>query len=295
MIKTFLSYIVYGFIWLISLLPLCVLYLFSDIIYFVLYYIVGYRRKVVETNLKNSFPEKSEEELKVIRKKFYHHLCDLSIETFKLLNMSQKSVKKRCRYNNADVVNKYFDEGKNVMIVLGHYGNFEWLCCFSLFNSRPVFLPLYKPLHNKVLDKMYIKIRSSFGAIPVPKNESLRAMMKYSRQGDPTMTCFIADQTPNKHNLNYWTNFLNQDTPVLEGTGRIAHKMGQVVVFARMRKIKRGYYEVDMYPICEDPKNTSAEEITERHTRELEKMIMEDPEYWLWSHKRWKHKRPAEA
>ena len=295
MIRTFLSYIIYGFIWLISLLPLRVLYLFSNFIYFVLYYIVGYRRIVVETNLRNSFPEKSDEEIFRIRRKFYHHFCDLSVETFKLLNMSEKSIKKRCKYNNAEIVDKYFDEGKNVMVVLGHYGNWEWLSCFSLWNNKPVFLPIYKPLHNKVMDKMYYKIRSSFGALPLAKNDTLRTMIKYRKEGKPTLTCFIADQTPNRQNLNYWTEFLNQDTPVLVGTGRIAKKLGQAVVFAHMKKIKRGYYEVDMYPICEDPENTDEKEITERHTRELEKIIRETPQYWLWSHKRWKHKRPVEA
>jgi len=295
MIRKFFSYINYGLIWTISIFPLWFLYFISDFLYFVLYYVVRYRRKVVETNLRNSFPEKSDEKLRVIRKKFYHHLCDLSVETFKLLNMSEKSIKKRCIYNNTEIVNKYFDEGKNVMVVLGHYCNFEWLCCFSLFNSRPVFLPLYKPLHNKVMDKMYYKIRSSFGALPVANKDTLRTMIKYKMKGEPTLTCFIADQTPNKYNLNYWTEFLNQDTPVLVGTGRIAKKLGQVVVYAHMKKIKRGYYEVDMYPICEDPEHTDEKEITERHTRELERIIREAPEYWLWSHKKWKHKRPVEA
>lgn len=295
MIRTFFSYINYGLIWFISLLPLWFLYIISDILYFILYYVVGYRRKVVYTNLRNSFPEKSEEELKAIGKKFFHHLCDLSVETFKLLNMSEKSIMRRCVYKNPEVFDKYFDDGKNVMVVLGHYCNWEWLSCFSLWNNRPVFLPIYKPLHNKVMDKMYYNIRSSFGALPLAKDNTLRTMIKYKREKKPTLTCFIADQTPNKYNLNYWTEFLNQDTPVLVGTGRIAKKMGQVVVYAHMKKIKRGYYEVEMYPICENPEETTEQEITERHTRELERIIRETPEYWLWSHRRWKHKRPAEA
>ncbi len=295
MIKTVLSYISYGVFWFVSILPLWLLYLISDFLYLVLYHIVRYRRKVVDINLRNSFPDKSDEELKIIRKKFFHHLCDLFVETFKFWNISAKSIKKRCRFNNPEIFEKYFDDGKNVMVVLGHYCNWEWLGSYPLWNNSPVFLPIYKPLHSKVMDKMYYNIRSSFGAEPLAKDNTLRTMVKYRKEGRLTLTCFIADQTPNKYNLNYWTEFLNQDTPVLVGTGRIAKKLDQVVIYVHMKKIKRGYYEVDMYPLCEDPKNTSEEEITERHTRELERIINETPEYWLWSHRRWKHKRPEKV
>lgn len=240
MIKTFLSYMIYGFIWLISLLPLQVLYLFSDFLYFVLYCVVRYRRKVVDTNLRKSFPEKSDEEIVRIRRKFYHHFCDLSVETFKLLNMSEKSIKKRCKYNNAEIVDKYFDEGKNVIVVLGHYGNWEWLCCFSLFNSRPVFLPLYKPLHNKVMDKMYYKIRSSFGALPVAKKDALRTMIKYKREGKPTLTCFIADQTPNKYNLNYWTGFFKSGYSCIGWDWTYCQKVGTGGCLCTYEKGKKG-------------------------------------------------------
>lgn len=285
-----LSYIVYGFVRLISYLPFSILYIFSDIVYLFIYYILRYRRKIVTSNLRNSFPEKSEKEINAIQKEFYSHFCDTFIETIKLWTISEEEIRKRCKFLNSDIFDTYKASGKSIITVLGHYGNWEWLTSFAVWKDA-YYLPIYKPLHNKVFDKMFLRIRARFGAKPVAKDDTLRTMISYRNQNKYTATVFIGDQTPNKANLNYWTKFLNQDTPVLLGTERIAKKLDQVIVFIHMKKVKRGHYEVELIPLFENPKETTEFEITEKHTRVLEKIIQEDPAYWLWSHRRWKHKK----
>lgn len=289
--QTIISYILYGTIWLISLLPLRLLYIISDFNYLLLAYIIRYRRKVIDNNLKNSFPDKSNKERAAIRKEFYKHLCDYTVETFKLLNMSKKEILKRCIDKNPEVMSKFFDEGRSVVGILGHYGNWEWLSSYPLINSKPKFLPIYKPLHNKLMDKMFFELRSHFGAEPLKKKDVLRCLISNKKEGNITLTGFIGDQTPTKTNIKYWTKFLNQDTPIFLGVEKIARKLNYPVVFVSMQKVKRGHYEVHTQLISENPKDTAEFEITEAHTRLLEKSIQDNPAYWLWSHKRWKHKK----
>ncbi len=285
------SYILYGFIWLISFLPLRILYLVADLNYLLLYYVVHYRRGVVRTNLCNSFPEKSLREIKVIERKYYKHLADLSIELYKLWHMSEASIRKRCVFRNTELPQKYFDEGRSVIGVLGHYGNWEWMSSYSLWENDADFLALYKPIRDKMTDRMMKEIRSRFGAVLVAKDDTLRVIARYRSEGRLFLAGFIGDQTPNVHNLNFWTRFLNQDTPVLLGTERIARKYDIPVVSVRMRKVKRGYYEVEFVDVCPHPAELEPGVLTEKHTRLLESFIREEPQYWLWSHKRWKHRR----
>lgn len=287
-----MSYLLYGTIWILSLFPLRILYFFSDFLYYILYYLFNYRRKVVRSNLSHSFPEKSTEEIIQIEKKFYRHLCDLFVEMYRLWHMSEKEIRKRCIFRHTEILEKYYAEGRGVIGVLGHYGNWEWMVSYPLW-ARPGidFYPLYKPLHDRVFDRMMLKIRSRFGAVPVPKNDILRMIVKDLRNKKVFLGGFIGDQTPNRANLNFWTRFLNQDTAVLLGTEKIARKFNLPVISLHMRLVKRGYYEVDFIDLCADPAGLAPGELTELHTRMLERHIMEVPELWLWSHKRWKHKR----
>ncbi len=286
------SYLLYAFIWSVSFLPLRILYLISDISYYLLYYVVRYRRAVVRTNLKNAFPGKSLPEIVRIEKKFYRNLCDIFVELYKPWHMSPRSIRRRCIFKRTDILQKYYDAGKSVIGVLGHYGNWEWMASYALWVDRPVdFLTLYKPMHDKVLDKMMFRIRSRFGAQPIPRNEILRRIVKNRQEGRLFLAGFIADQTPNVHNLHFWMNFLNQDTPVFLGTERIARKFNLPVISLYMRKISRGHYEVEFVDLCPDPSVLAPGELTEMHTRLLEQQIREAPEYWLWSHRRWKHTR----
>lgn len=286
------SYILYSFIWCFSLLPLRILYLFSDTLYYILFYIIKYRRRVVRMNLQNAFPEKEKEEISRIEKKFYRHLCDVFVEMYRMWHMSPKEMRRRCKFRNPEVIRKYHEQGKSVIGVLGHYGNWEWMASFSLWDSPGCdFYALYKPLHNELLNRMMLKIRSRFGAVLVPKDDILRQIVKSKREGRLFLAGFIGDQTPNVDNLNFWMDFLNQDTPVLIGTEKIARKFDLPVISLHMQRIKRGYYEVKFVDLCEDPKKLALGELTVMHTRMLEQIIRERPELWLWSHKRWKHSR----
>jgi KDO2-lipid IV(A) lauroyltransferase len=178
------------------------------------------------------------------------------------------------------------------MAILGHYGNWEWMTSFPAWKDV-ILLPIYKPLHNKVFDNLYIQLRERFGAKTLPKDDTLRTMLRYRSEKEFTVTVFLGDQTPRKESIHYWTQFLNQDTPILQGTERIAKKLNQAVVFCKMQKVKRGYYEVDFIPLFDNPKETEDNEISEKHTRVLDEIITQNPAYWLWSHKRWKHKRDS--
>lgn len=289
--KLFLSYIVYFFVWLISFMPFWMLYIISDLNYLILSYLIRYRRSVINTNLKNSFPNKTDKERSKIRRAYYHHLCDYFIETIKVLHMGKKSMMKRCHVVNIDEIARFTKEGRSVACIMGHYCNWEWVGSYPLWDSIPQFTPIYKPLHNKVMDKLFINIRSRFGAFPVEKKKVLRSIINNKRAGIVSVMGFVGDQTPTRKNIRYWTNFLNQDTPVFLGVEKIARKFDMPVFFVKMNKLKRGHYSIELELICESSKDTKEFEITEKHTRILENHIKENPAYWLWSHRRWKHKK----
>lgn len=243
-------------------------------------------------NLARSFPEKSLWERKDIERRFYRHLSDFFVEFFKPWHMSAKEIRKRCVFKHAEVLQRYYDKGRPVIGVMGHYGNWEWMTSYALLlNPAVSFYTLYKPLHNRVLDKMMLRIRSRFGAKPIPRNDVLRVIVRDLQAKRVFLAAFIGDQTPNVYNLNFWTTFLNQDTPVLLGTEKIATKFNIPVISLTTRKVRRGYYEVEFVNLCENPGDLNPGVLTELHTRYLEEQIRQYPEYWLWSHRRWKHHR----
>ncbi|MCK4664494.1 MAG: lysophospholipid acyltransferase family protein [Bacteroidales bacterium] len=283
-------YIFLFFIRLISLLPFKILYIISDFIYFLLFYIIGYRKKVVFENLKNSFPDKGNKEIIKIAKKFYRHLSDIFIETFKLTQISKKEISRRVKFKNLEIIDKYYKQSKSIIIVFGHYGNWELTFHFPLFSNYKS-LPVYKPLHNKSFDKFLYNIRSKFGAEPVSMNEIYKKIISYKKQGKLILTAFVTDQSPLKSEIQYWTKFLNQDTPVYLGVEKIAKKFDFPVIYLHMQKIKRGYYDIYFYELFENPSKTKQYEITNKHVKALEKEIIKDPQYWMWSHRRWKHKK----
>jgi len=286
-------YIFYAFNWIITLLPLRILYIFSDLLYFVLYYIVSYRRKVVAENLKNSFPEKSDAEREVIGKKFYRHLADLMVETFKLTHMSIKSQNKRFTYSNLEIIYKLREEKRDIIAVLGHYNNWEWPTLLPYYLKYKTVI-IYKPLQNKYFNNFINKQRSKFGIVLTPTSNVIREIIKYRGDNINTVSIFISDQIPAKGDIKYWTTFLNQDTAVFTGAGKIASKYDMAVVFFHIQKIKRGHYNLDIELLHDHTAGLSENEITETHVRRLEEIIREEPEYWIWSHRRWKHKKPVE-
>jgi len=286
--KAIIYYISLPFIYLISLLPFWLLYRISDFIFVVIYYLYGYRKKVVFSNLKNSFPEKSDAELKEIQIKFYRYLFDLIVETIKTLSISQKELRERVLLEDISIFQKYHDQNQSIIIVMGHYGNWE------LGGARFAIEPLHKlfvvyhPLSNKYFDKLVYKMRTRLGNGLYPMKNTLRGM--FADKDNLTATAFIADQTPSKQGAQ-WLEFLNQDTPFFTGTGRIANKFNYPVIYASVKRIKRGYYKVQLEELCSSPKELEPKEIVTRFSRRLEQDIREMPEIWLWSHRRWKHKR----
>jgi len=276
--------------WFVQLFPLWFHYVFSDFIFLLVFYVVRYRREVVFTNLKNSFPEKSNKEINGIAKKFYHQFCDSFIETLYFDRVTEKEIKKRLTLLNPELPEKYLHEGRSVVLALGHYNNWEWNCSGPL-NIEYTTYVIYKRLTNKSFDKFYYNMRARFGIIPLERSNTYRQLISDSNNHKATASAFLMDQTPRKNEIQYWTTFLNQDTAVLTGTEKVARKIDAVVIFCHIRKIKRGYNRLEFSLISERAKDTEPFEITEKATRMIEEVINQRPELWLWSHKRWKHKR----
>jgi len=283
-------YIIYGFAWVLTLLPLPVLYVFSNIIFPVMYYAAGYRRKVVRTNLENSFPEKSIRDIIKIEKAFYHHLCDLFIETFKLIHISNRQLMKRMHMTNPELLERLFNEGRDVAMVLGHYGNWEWLAVLPLYTKLQT-VSIYKPLHNKHFDRFMNKIRSRNTMMLTPMSSVIRDVVNLRQKNIRSLFAFITDQTPPKGEIKFWTKFLNQETPVYLGAEKIASKYNMAVLFLNIQNVRRGYYNFTAELLFENSAGLPDLLITEAHVKRLEEIIRERPEQWIWSHRRWKHKR----
>jgi KDO2-lipid IV(A) lauroyltransferase len=284
-------YIFFVINYLITLLPLRVLYLFSDLFYLVLYYLAGYRRKVVAANLRNAFPEKSEAERKKIECRFYRHLCDLFVETLKATHMSPEQISRRFAVRDLSGVDRMYREGKSVIALCSHYNNWEWFSAVPLITPFRI-LTVYKPLKNKYFDQFILNLRTKFGILASPMQNILRDLVKFRNEKILTMSGFIADQTPPPDEYAYWTTFLNQETGFFRGAGKLAVKYDMPVIFVNITKMKRGYYEVAFELMTEHPGKEAPDFITSRYAEMLEAVIREKPEYWLWSHRRWKHKKP---
>jgi len=277
-------------IYFVAFLPLPAVYLVSDLLYFFVYRMIRYRRKVVRQNLLRSFPEKKEEEIIRIEKDFYVFLCDLMLETLKMLTISKNEALKRCRFRDPGIFDRLYEAKRNVIIVMGHYGNWEWGGNTMALVSKYQLCVIYKQLANKKFDDLIVSMRTRFGAKPYRSTNVLREML--TNKNALTATAFIADQTPPPENA-YWMTFLNQDTPIFQGTEKIARRLNYAVVYAKVDRVKRGRYEISLELLSENPANTAECEISRMHTSRLERDIREKPAIWLWSHRRWKHQRPA--
>lgn len=286
-------YIFYGLNWIITLLPLKILYIFSDLLYFVLYYLISYRRKVVENNLKNSFPEKTNEERQLIEKKFYRHLADLIVEILKITHMSKKVQLKRFTYTNLDIIDKLRKNKRDIIAIVGHYNNWEWPTLLPDFTKYKTLI-IYKPLQNKYFNDFMNNHRSKFGIDLTPTSHVIRDIIDNKRKNINTLSIFISDQIPARGDIKYWTTFLNQDTAVYTGAGKIAAKYDMAMIFFNIQKVKRGYYNLDVELLHEHTSGLSEEVLTDTHVRRLDEIIREKPEFWIWSHRRWKHKKPVE-
>ncbi len=282
------TYLVLPFIYGLSIMPHFVLYRISDLMYVVMYHVFGYRLKVITENLRNSFPEKSEEEIIKIRKEFYKNLMDIMVETVKEFTLSPKAMKKRFRFTNPELFRKFYDEGKSVMMLMGHFNNWEYAVSTPLWVKQECWA-VYGKLDNKYMDKHIVRTREKYGFTLFPMSETYNVMLNH-KQGDK-LYMFMADQSPHHGSIKYWINFLNQETPVHIGAEKLSKMLDLAVVFIDIQKVKRGYYEITAEVLFEDAKNTAEHEITDTYFSVLEEVIRKNPANWLWSHKRWKYKK----
>ena len=274
-------------------LPLCILYFIGDIAYLTIYHIIRYRRKTVRENLEMVFGTDDKKRLKSIEKKFYRHLCDCIAETVKLLHISDEEIDRRVKVPNGDFIDGIIDSGRPVILFLGHYGNWEWVqAIIHHFKSPIVGGQIYKPLHNETMNRIMLKIRSRFGLECIPQDKTMRRLIEIIKSGKLFVIGFISDQRPaGGKTLHHWTNFLGIDTPYVVGGEKIGNHVNAQFVYLDVEKTARGHYRLTFCPIIPDPEDNAPAPYTREFMKMLEKTIYRAPEYWLWSHKRWKYKR----
>lgn len=278
----------------ISLLPFPVLYAFSDLLYYPFYYLFGYRKKIILGNIQRAFPHKTEEEQILICKKFYRHFCNLILESIKAFTISEKEVKKRVVCRNPELINRYYDKKKSVILAGGHFNNWEIFAVAVDMLIKHQAIGIYKPLTSAYFDKKMYDTRSKYGLYMISTKIVKQVM---DEEVDRlTATIFAIDQSPSNPDKAHWMKFLNQDSAVLTGTEKYAKEYNYPVLYGRINKEKRGYYSFELFEVTDTPLDTEDGEITEKITRMLEQDINAAPEYWLWSHRRWKHKQsPVKA
>ncbi len=286
-------YLIYSVFWLLAWLPLPVLYVFSDIFFIIIYYGIGYRKKVVWNNLRNSFPEKTDAEIKVLQRKFFRHFCDLFVEILKLMHMPLKVMTKRSKFENLDYIHQALKDGKSVIAYMSHYANWEYIPFVSSFLEKPS-ASIYHPLRNPYFDKVFNKIRGQYGLQLFPMKTAFRSIIKMRKEAGQYVVGVISDQAPPNANNRLWVPFLNQDTATFLGGEKMAQSGENVVVYFQMRKVKRGYYVTEIVPMSETPKDLPEYALTLQYHKILEDQIKAQPELWLWSHRRWKRKRPED-
>ena len=286
-----LLYYLFFFFWFVaSLLPLRLLYFFSDLLYYPLYYVVRYRRKVVRKNLEESFPEKSLVDLRKIEREFYHYFCDYIVETIKLFSMSEKQMRQRMTFGGVDKINEIIKH-KDCVLYLGHYCNWEWVSSIPLhlgMTDNFIAGQIYHQIENKAFDKLFLWMRSRFHAVNIEMLMALRHLVRYKQQNKRFIIGFISDQSPNWNFVKMWTEFLNHKSSFFIGAESIAKATDAAVVYLDVQRVKRGYYHADFVVMTEDPKSFPDYEITVDYARRLEETIRRAPQYWLWSHNRWK-------
>jgi len=280
-------YLVFPILHVVTALPFRALYILSDGLYY-LFWISGYRKNVVFENLQKSFPEKSEKEIRSLAKSYYRYLCDLTLETLKTMHMTERQARERCVYRRADWLDEMCEQKKSILLVLGHYGNWEWAGPSFTLGTKYQLTVVYRPLSHPYFERMMTAMRTKFGTKIVPVEQTLRAMV--ANRKEVTATALIADQAASSAN-SYWTTFLHQDTLVFNGPEKLAVKFNYPVVYMNIRRLRRGYYELIPELMFENPSETKDGEILEAFTKRLEQEIIRDPVIWLWSHKRWKYKR----
>ncbi|MDC3198629.1 lysophospholipid acyltransferase family protein [Flavobacteriaceae bacterium] len=286
-----LAYIlIYPILWIVSMLPFRILYFVSDLLYILMYYVIGYRKNAVKENLNLVFPNKSEAELRTVLKKFYHHLCDMVVESIKSMNISIDSMKSRYKFNNLDIITGYEKQNKSIILMCAHYGSWEWIFILQTYTTHRSYA-IYKRLQNKYFDRLVKSIRARYNSYLITTKETFSVMEEAKKNGVLSMSGFASDQSPKIDKARYWADFMGINVPVHTGAEALAKKLDMPVVFFSVKRIKRGYYEATFQTLAEKPKSFNDYEITDRFLKLVEDQINEAPEYYLWTHKRWKHRK----
>ncbi len=280
----------FPFLWIISILPFWLFYKLSDFIYLIVYHIIGYRKKTVRENIALALPHLSDAERLVIEKKSYHHLCDMFLEMIKTMTMSSTEMNKRFVLTNLEVVKEYEKKGKSTILLASHYASWEWLLTL---NAKTSFkgIAVYKKIANKYFDKLVRDIRSKYNAELVVTNKSIQLMAKNQEEGILCMYGLASDQSPKLNRAFHWDTFMGIEVPVHTGAEMLAKRYDLTVLFVKVKKVRRGYYEATFVPITDNPKSIPDYQITHTFLHEVEKQILEAPEYYFWTHKRWKHRK----
>lgn len=281
-------YVLYYSAYAFSLLPMWVLYRFSDFTFFIIYYLTRYRKKVVRKNLRNSFPGMEEKQLLKIEKDFFKWFCDYIFETIKLTSISKEEMMRRMQFEGMEEVSRLVSEGKSISVYLGHYCNWEWVSSFPMHLQGCLAGQIYHELESKTADKFFRTIRGRFGATSIKMEDTLTTVGQWQKEGKVNLVGYISDQVPGFSSMHYWPTFLNQQTPTYSGTERIAKIFSTAVFYMDIKRPKRGYYVATMVKMTENAKDEPKFSLTERYYRLLEETIVNNPPYWLWSHNRWK-------
>ncbi|MGY5846865.1 lysophospholipid acyltransferase family protein [Salegentibacter sp. HM20] len=281
--------LIYPILWAISKLPFPFFYRLSDAVYFLVYYITGYRKKVVVDNLKLAFPEKSTSELKKIRKKFYRHMCDMFLEMIKSISISEEEMVKRFQLENPEEYQRLKNLNKNLIIMCGHYASYEWMNALQLQGVEHQAYGVYKKIKNPHFDKMAREIRGRYDGVLIPTSMARKFIAKNEEKDQLSAYAMISDQSPKRFTRAHWAKFMGIRVPVFMGSELLAREHDIAVVYLKVDKIKRGHYKASLIPISEAPQQEESFYITRKFIDLLEKQIREKPELYLWTHKRWKH------
>lgn len=281
--------LVYPLLWLISRLPFKIIYFISDGVYVLLYHVIGYRKKVVRNNLSLAFPEKLDEERLLIEKEFYKHFCDMFLEMIKTLGITNKQMKKRYVFTNVEVMQKLENEGKNIMIMMPHYASWEWVFSLNSMVKSKAYA-IYQPIQNKYFDRLVRNIRSKYGTTLIKTYESRNIIAAAKETNELITVGIISDQSPMLQRARHWTKFMDVLVPIHVGAEELCKSHGMIPVYLKVKKVGRGYYQATFKILTENPSVIANYEISEAFMKETEKSIREAPEYYFWTHKRWKHK-----
>lgn len=282
--------IFYPLLWLISIMPFSILYAFSDVVYIIIYYLIGYRKKVVRKNLAMALPHLSEQERLVIEKKFYHHLCDIFLEMIKTMSISEKEIDTRYTFTNLELYKELESKGKSIALMCGHYASYEWAVSMNRHITFEGY-GIYKKIENPHFDKLVKRIRNRFKATLITTRETIPTIKKNAISGHLGAYGFASDQSPMVSSAYHWNTFMGIEVPVHTGAEMLAKRFDMNVIFLRTKKIKRGYYEATFEILSTTAKSVPNYEITDIFLKLIEKQIYEAPEFYLWTHKRWKHRK----